>query len=574
MRGISACPSRNSLALICGLRLPTYRMLVTTISSQSRQELPLPTQKAPLQKTSNRFHRPFINRIHRPSHSPQKTHLLGRPENNIDWKLSSITTVLALIIIYINISNFEIPFLILPLFIILFASIYIDFPSIFSIIQKTIKSIPINIDTPTQFINFLLPPLLTYYTIETAPNGIKIPHTAHLLIILLTLIPLLPILVYTFHKFHKPENRLTNPPLFNEEKTRPQIPFEKLKSATQLVPIIISISFAFILIQNIVLMNFDLGLAIHLTATEFTNTKYEWISFMLILIFIAYSTFLPSLAISILYEGFSLIRKSHHFESLKSYLVHFAEQRAQAPKNISPITLQQIISPILTFLHHVITLNIIVAIETTFIFILGFKASPSTLLYILVFSAIAYLNVNIYMLSRKSANPAKVRKILYQSCLKILMSSAIIISIIFHDSAIISFIKNSVSLGATISSPSRITSDSAETSFSCVFLNKQNSPESIAFGIIVSSKDSSIHIFSPIRNEDTGEYAEKREDGILYPNKLVETHIKVTEGYHIEKFDKSKHWFNPKRGSCNYRNEPPFYEYQQVKSKLIIRNIS
>lgn len=532
----------------------------------------MPTQKAPLQKTSNKFRRPFINRLRRPSHSLQKTHLVGRPENNIDWKLSLIATVLALVIIYINISNFKIPFLIIPLSIIVFASIYIDFPSVFSIIQKTIKSIPINIDTITQSINFFLPPLLIYYTIATAPNGI-IPHTAHLLIILLTLIPLLPILVYTFHKFHKPENRLTTP-LFTEEKIRPQAPFEKLKSTTQLVPIIISISFAFILIQNIILMNFDLGLAIHLTAAEFTNTKYEWISFMLMLIFIAYSTFLPSLAISILYEGFSLIRKSYPIKSLKSYFIHFAEQRVQTSKSASSITPQKVISLILTFLYHLITINMIIAIETIFVFILGLKASPSALIYILAFSAMAYLNVNIYMLSRKSANPAKVRKILYPSCLKILMSSAIIISILFHDSAIISFIKNSVSLGATISSPSRITSDSEETSFSCVFLNKQNSSESIAFGIIVSSKDSSIHIFSPIRNEGTGEYAERKADGILYPNKLVETHIKVTEGYHIEKFNKSKHWFNSKRGSCNYRSEPPIYEYQQVKSKLIIRNIS
>ena len=35
-RGIPACPTRNSLTFTCGLRLPSCRMLVTTISSQSR----------------------------------------------------------------------------------------------------------------------------------------------------------------------------------------------------------------------------------------------------------------------------------------------------------------------------------------------------------------------------------------------------------------------------------------------------------------------------------------------------------------------------------------------------------
>lgn len=134
-----------------------------------------------------------------------------------------------------------------------------------------------------------------------------------------------------------------------------------------------------------------------------------------------------------------------------------------------------------------------------------------------------------------------------------------IFSLVFHQSTIYSIVKNSSSLGATISSPSRIINNSEETYYSCAFLDKPDSSESIAFGIIASSKDSSIHIFSPIRNEDTGKYAEKKKDGILYPNKLVETHVKTTEGYHIEKFNKSKHWFNSNSGKCVYKNASPFY---------------
>ena len=38
--GIPACPTRNYLTFTCGLRLPACRMLITTISSQSRQENP------------------------------------------------------------------------------------------------------------------------------------------------------------------------------------------------------------------------------------------------------------------------------------------------------------------------------------------------------------------------------------------------------------------------------------------------------------------------------------------------------------------------------------------------------
>lgn len=537
----------------------------------------MPTQKAPLQKTSNKFRKPFINRIHRPSRSPQKTHSLGRPENNIDWQLSSIATALASGIIYIDISKFRIPLNISILISLTLTPIAlcIIFPNLFFLIRQALKKLLDKIDTIMQaIINFSLPPLLVYLSAKTFFGAPEIPRDYHFFIILSTLIPLLPTIVYTFHKFDRLENWSINKAPLNGEKIKPQTPFEKLKSTTQLVPIIISISFAFILIQNIVLMYFDLGLAIHLTATEFTNAKYEWISFMFILIIVTYSTFLPSLALSSLYGGVELIQKIPPFKSLKSYFIYLAEQRSITPKSTSSVDARKAIGILLTLPRHVITITLIMIIEATFRIILGLQNSPPTFIYILAFSVIAYLSASIYILSRNSANPAKVKKILYSSCLKILLFITIIFSILFQKPAIVSSIENSSSLGKAISSPSVITNSSENTQFSCAFLNKPNSTESIAFGVIVSSKDSSIHVFSPSRDEVTGQYAHSAEGGKLYPNKLVETHVKVSEGYHIEKFNKSKHWFNPKRGSCNYRNEPPFYEYQQVKSKLIIRNIS
>ena len=47
-RGISACPTRDSLTFTCGLRVPTCRILVTTISSQSRQEITMSTNNGPI----------------------------------------------------------------------------------------------------------------------------------------------------------------------------------------------------------------------------------------------------------------------------------------------------------------------------------------------------------------------------------------------------------------------------------------------------------------------------------------------------------------------------------------------
>ena len=408
--------------------------------------------------------------------------------------------------------------------------------------------------------NFFFPPLFAYLSVTTVLGEPKIPSAYHLFAILFTLIPILPTLVYTFYqKIHKIENRSINKDFPNKEKIQLQTPFEKLKSASQLVPIIIALSFAFILIQNIMLMDRDIGLAIHLTATEFAYAKYEWIAFMLMVTIIIYSTFLPPLALSILHEGFRIIQNSRLFKFLKNLSTHIVERQPARPESTSPITTQEAISSALVILHHIVTITLIVIIETIFGVILGLRNSPSTDIYILVFSATAYLNVNIYMLSKNSTNPAKVKKILYSSCLKVLIFLVAIFSILFHESVIISSIENSSFLGKAISSPSIIADSSENARFSCAFLDKQNSPESIAFGIITSSKDSSIHLFSPSRDVVTGEYTHLTKDGNLYPNKLVETHIKVSEGYHIEKFNKSKHWYNSRSGKCIYKNSSPFY---------------
>lgn len=170
----------------------------------------MPTQKASLQKTSNKFHRPFINRIQRPSRSPQKTHLLGIPENNIDWRLSSVATALALGIIYINISRFRISFdiSILIIFAPAIFALCTIFPktifSIWKVFNDHLDKIDININTIIQAMNFFFTPLFAYLSVTTVLGEPEVPSTYYLFIILFTLIPLLPTLPYTFYK--KPTN--------------------------------------------------------------------------------------------------------------------------------------------------------------------------------------------------------------------------------------------------------------------------------------------------------------------------------------------------------------------------------
>ncbi|WP_424108733.1 hypothetical protein [Rothia mucilaginosa] len=476
--------------------------------------------------------------------------IIKEATNTINWIFPAIATVISLGSIYSHLSEsivLSIISIIASLFL-LIAKLYTKTSASHSKISENENKITNpNDETATQTSIFFLTPLLTYLSITVFLSNTKIPSNYHLPILLISLIPLLPILIY---HFHQPNNqKIENIDTPKEE--RPQPTLEKIKSLTQLIPIIISISFMFILMKNISLVDNDLGAAIHLTAIEFTQYKYEWISFIFIIILIVYSSFLPALALDILRKGIEPVRKIQILEHPRNPYIQW--------RNNSPTQAATVTAIFKALLSNIILISATIYIEIAIKIILAVNNSPSMATWILLFSSLAYINSHIIILSRKSDNPLKARKILYSSCLKFLLFLAVIFSLAFHESIIYSLKGNLASLGATISSPSRIINNSEETYYSCAFLDKPGSSESIAFGIIASSKDSSIHIFSPIRNEDTGKYAEKKDDGILYPNKLVETHIKVTEGYHIEKFNRSKHWFNPNSGKCVYENTSPFY---------------
>ena len=484
-----------------------------------------------------------------------ETQTVEETTNTIDWKFPVIAAAVSSGIIYTDLSLSIFPFAISIIFIILLfiIDLHLNSSTIHPKIsenEKLLKNKTVNLyyETVKQTLNFFLAPLLTYTSITITLGNIEIPSDYHLPIFLISLIPLLPILIYHFHTSNS--QPITNIPP-SPKKDSPTI-FEKIKSVSQIIPIIISISFMFVLIKNTLLVDNNLGDAIHLTAIEFTQSKYEWISFLFTVILIIYSTLLPSLALNLVHGGFRSIWKNQLFKPLQSPYI-------QLPSDVKPILHRAFSSIILTTLNNIILISITIIILHVILSILAVNASQSIAVYILLFSASAYINAYINALSKKSNNPLKVKKILYSSCLNFLLFFTVIFSLVFHQSTIYSIVKNSSSLGATISSPSRIINNSEETYYSCAFLDKPDSSESIAFGIIASSKDSSIHIFSPIRNEDTGKYAEKKKDGILYPNKLVETHVKTTEGYHIEKFNKSKHWFNSNSGKCVYKNASPFY---------------
>ena len=413
-------------------------------------------------------------------------------------------------------------------------------------------------------ITFALSSLFSYFIWDDfiTANKLSIEYNATIIYFFI-LFPLTPSLVYLIRCYADkkfPSINSVSPEDETQDKNQGEVEFnlvQNIKSITQFISIILSITFSFVLLQNIVIMNRNIGAAIHLTSKQFTEYKYEWATLAFILIAIIYLTFIPQ----------------YIFSFLRRYIFKFTYK-------LLPINPQETLTIIAAYiimyvLLYILPLVIIIAsIENTIIEVLALPKGPTTALFVLIFTSISFTTGNLKILSEELKTPSISGKKFWTytlAALFIFTSTNIYLSPTKNIRLVQS---GGISLGATISSPSKSLNHLENTPYSCVFSSKTSTPEPIAFGILVSSKDSSVNIFSPQRDSITGDYAYKAEDGRLYPYLLNENHVKTPEAYYIEKYDKSKHWIDPKTGKCNYREIPPFHEYKQVKSKLIIRNIT
>lgn len=93
---------------------------------------------------------------------------------------------------------------------------------------------------------------------------------------------------------------------------------------------------------------------------------------------------------------------------------------------------------------------------------------------------------------------------------------------------------------------------SVETDYSCVFSNDISKKDSISFGVITETKPDSVHIFTPTYDYGRSAYGKKLDDRYIHLNNLSEAQVKVPSGYHIEKFNNTKHRYNMYTGKCEY----------------------
>lgn len=84
--------------------------------------------------------------------------------------------------------------------------------------------------------------------------------------------------------------------------------------------------------------------------------------------------------------------------------------------------------------------------------------------------------------------------------------------------------------------------------YSCIFSKKDSTP--LAFGIIVSSKETSVHIFTPEYDRKNKSYTHITQRGMVTPNNPIETYINIKENYIIEQYNELSHEYNSETGTC------------------------
>lgn len=358
------------------------------------------------------------------------------------------------------------------------------------------------------------------------------------------------------HDTNKQDSKDLNSPTGNIKSIG--LIFSSLKSVAQLTPIIVGLSFIFVLAQYLIVMNNNLSAAIHSTTLQLAEYKYEWISTVFIIAALFYLTYPPKiLSIGLLDVTHNLI---HKFQGRKNMIC----------KPFACLALP-------TLFYYVLMGVLLSAITNFLSYQLSWPHTPLASLFILAFISTSFTHGNNQLLNNSLPLEGKINRsenwMQNSRPLKIILSLTFLVSIIAPMETLAPIIRTSVTLGSAISSGTENITDSNTNIYSCVFSVKEGKSEPVTFGVILSSKGSSIHSLSPIYNTSTKDYMKRKSDNKLYPYRLAETYTKSPDNFYIEKYNSSLHMYDPISGKCFSHNPPPFRETAVPRTKLVIRNI-
>lgn len=325
-----------------------------------------------------------------------------------------------------------------------------------------------------------------------------------------------------------------------EEKSTRSTITSHIKLILPLLPLAASIVFILALIHNTQVTDNNLSTAIQITAIQFTDSKYIWLTMAFSLLLMGYISSIP------------------YF--LLPQCVNSVERIFPRSRNGNAKNEVEYIYFMITFISLALT-SFCALINYQILKILSHK---EVIIFFLatIFISFALCSISLRNIIDKKYTPkstAEIRSRTHKEKITLLILttlSAFLISSI--SSALIPNITKGFS--DMITNPGD-TLGSIETDYSCVFSNNVEEKNSIAFGVIVESKPDSVHIFTPEYNQEKNSYGEEVGNGKVKPNKLAESQVKIPGGYRIEKFDNNKHGYDLTVGKCIYRNSPPFYMY-------------
>lgn len=303
-----------------------------------------------------------------------------------------------------------------------------------------------------------------------------------------------------------------------------------IKSILALAPLAISAAFIFTLYYYNWIFDNSIGGAFQITSMRLSNDKYRLISATLMILAVMYLFLAPARAIKI-YHPYPGYRRSETKQDLNAKL----KLNIHLMISIAITTLlagapSAMIFKILTPLDY--TTNVLSFIAFSFTWAQMKIVSPNAT----IISALQH------MLALKNI---KFKQKISFNILRVIF----ILEIIFINSYLTSTL---VQVGGSIAATGSNTKNPM-SAYSCIFSRSNTHRDPIAFGIIIESKDTSLHIFTPELNLDTKRYVHAGEHGEVFPNQPLESYITLKENYIIEQYDDLKHNYDWETGKCTHK---------------------
>lgn len=351
------------------------------------------------------------------------------------------------------------------------------------------------------------------------------------------------------NKRRQKAKRIILPP---EKKSTRSTITSHIKLMLPLLPLAASIVFMLALIHNTQVTKGNLSTAIQITAIQFTDSKYIWLTMAFSLLLIGYISFIPYFLLPQCIDG--------------AEKIILRGRSGNAKKEVEHIYFMIIIvSSALTFFCTLINYQI-----------LKILSHKEIIIFLLATTYISFTlcNVSLRNILEQKYEPKNTTEIRSRTLKETITVLALVaVSTLLISSISSWLIPNTVKgFSDMITSPGD-TLGSIDTDYSCIFSNDNKEKSSIAFGVLTEAKPDSVHIFTPTYDYKRRAYGKKLDDGNIQVNILTEAQIKISTGYHVEKFDINKHYYDVTTGKCTQLTPLSFYESIQIKTKLVIRNI-